>query len=117
MPFNEKPINNQPEAGEHYHDRAVIHDIEISVGWDDGYKKYTIYFPQINFGEEMKKAGIRDQVIIINQRNDSAEVVFDFAKQAAERSKGIDDLFSVYKQTEDFIEEWGLKNYPDKPQS
>jgi len=82
-----------------YLEKATVNGTEISVGWDDGYRDYTIYFPQIKFGEEAEKRGVYDQVIRISERLEAAKDVFNYA---VARAKLTNDVLEIYKKVESF---------------
>lgn len=93
----------QPEQAEQeqkdrkaYRGQRIINGIDIRVGWDRGYDDYTIYFPQIELGEEDSPP---DQVIRITRRPEVAKQVFDFA---VEKSKEINDVNKLYRAVEKF---------------
>ena len=84
----------------HYLEKASINGVDFSVGWDNGYRDYTIYFPQIEFGENAYEQGVSDQVLRISENREIAKKVFDFVNQEAQRES---DVYKLYKKTEDFI--------------
>ena len=73
-----------------------VNGVDISVGWDNGYDDYTIYFPQI---ELSKVEGVDDQVIRITRKPDVAKLVFDYACQLAKKQP---DVYKIYKCVEEF---------------
>lgn len=79
-----------------YRGQRIINGIDIRVGWDRGYDDYTIYFPQIELGQE---DGPPDQVIRITRRPEVAKQVFDFA---VKKSKEINDVNKLYRAVEEF---------------
>lgn len=96
-------IEMDSEKG-HYFEKATVNDIDFSVAWDDGYRDYTIFFPQIELDENAYGQNIFDQVLRINEDRETAKKVFDFVNQEAQQEN---DVYELYKKTENFIH--GLK--------
>lgn len=84
----------------HYLEQASVNGIDFSVGWDNGYRDYTIYFPQIEIGEKAYEQNVPDQVIRISKNREKAKKVFDFIKQEAQQEG---DVYKLYKKAENFI--------------
>lgn len=91
-----------PSAEEKIHEKETVNGVEISVGWDDGYGDYTIYFPQIDISDEVRERGIADQVIRISESAEDAKKVFEYAKGLAERGESIE---VIYKKVEEYIQQ------------
>lgn len=88
-----------PSAEEKFHQKETINGIEISVGWDDGHRKYVMYFPQVAFTEGEER-GVYDQIIKISEDAEEAKKVFEYAEEQAAREK---DVYNVYKKVEEYI--------------
>ena len=82
-----------------YHEATTVNGVEISVGWDNGYDDYTIYFSQIQLGEESSKKGVYDQVIRLTRRPEVAKQVFDYAVARAQLTS---DLHEIFKKVEEY---------------
>lgn len=94
------------ELDKSYLEETTINGKVISVGWDEGYNDYTIYFPQINIGDEAREKGVYDQVIRISQNPKIAKEVFDFASKLAQTES---DIYIIYKKVEEFSRDLGLE--------
>ncbi len=57
----------------HYFEKTSVNGIDFSVDWDKGYHDYTIYFPQIELGDNAYEQGIFDQVIRISENRETAK--------------------------------------------
>ena len=77
-----------------YKDKATVGGITMSVGFDNDYRCYTIYFPQIQIGKDPK---VFDQVIRISETPGSAKYAFNFAKDKAEELR---DPYKVFVELE-----------------
>lgn len=84
----------------YYLEQAEVNGINIQVYWDEDFKNYTIYFPQIKTGEEASEKGVSDQVIKIDEDRKTAQKVFEFARQTAQAEE---DVYELYKKVEEFI--------------
>lgn len=83
-----------------FHNKETVNGIEISVAWSDMDKDYTIYFPQIEFGEAASEKGVHDQIIRIGRRPEAAKQVFEYAANLAQTES---DVYALYRKVEDFI--------------
>ena len=83
-----------------YYDSVRTPVGEIKIGWDSGYREYTIYFTGIN-SEEGKQCGVYDQVLLISRLPEKAKNVFEVAKTRAQVST---DVYDVYKSVKKYIE-------------
>jgi hypothetical protein len=82
-----------------YHEATTVNGVDISVGWDNGYNDYTIYFPQIQIDEESSEKGVYDQVIRLTRRPEVAKQVFDYAVVQAKLTS---DLHEIFKKVEEY---------------
>jgi hypothetical protein len=80
--------------------RGEVNGILYSIRWDEGYKDYTIYFPQIEFTEEYFNQGIYDQVIRISPNKNHTYRVHEKFLELARQTR---NLKTLYKQMERFI--------------
>lgn len=83
-----------------YRNQETVNGIEISVAWSDMDEDYTIFFPQIEWGEAASEKGVRDQIIRIGQRPEAAKQVFEYAANLAQTES---DVYALYRKVEDFI--------------
>lgn len=90
---------NENLVDKSYRDLKISNGTKIAVGWDNGYSDYTIYFPELELGDEAREKGVYDQVIRISEIKDVARKVFDYAVSLAETETGIYDIF---KKVEEF---------------
>ena len=95
-------MENADKAMKSFSRNETVNGIEISVGWNDGYRGYTIYFPDIVIGDEGREKGVADQVIRIDTNPETAALVADYARKIA---KGEPDVYKVYKRVETFTRE------------
>lgn len=95
-------INPAVESAKDYHEQVTVNGIEISVGLDAEYDDYTIYFPQIELGDDASEKGVDDQVIRLSQRPEVAKQVFEYASQLAQTEP---DVYALYKKVEAFAQD------------
>lgn len=93
MSNDPKKEGGKEQQGESYHEMAEVNGIDISVGWDQSYGNYTIYFPQIKLGEEVSARGVHDKDIRLTRRPEVAKQIFDYALKEAESTKNVYDLY------------------------
>ena len=93
-----------PNLGEKISMKEIINGIEIDCHWDDGYRDYVLYLPQIEMGDEATEKGVDDQVFRISDDPEDAKKVFEFAKELAKTEK---DIYKVYLMSEDFARNLG----------
>ncbi len=72
----------------------TINGVETMVHWDDSYKDYVIYFPQVDLGNDQ---GVYDQVIRLGDSPEDAKKIFEAACGIAETES---DVYKVYKKIE-----------------
>ena len=72
-----------------------MNGIEISVTWDSDSNDYTIYFPQIELGEEASEKGVYDQIIRISSKSEDAKKLFECATELAKKES---DGYKIYEQ-------------------
>ena len=82
-----------------FYEKTTVNGTEFSVGWDEGYKDYTIYFPNLELGDEARERGVHDQVIRLSRKPEIAKKVFEYASQIAQIET---DPFAIYKKVSDF---------------
>jgi hypothetical protein len=100
--FIKENKENKEEQEEYYFDKTHINGIDFQVGWDNNYKDYTIYFPQIIIGDDARDRGVEDSIIRISENAKTAKLVFEYVKLLAEQE---DDIFELYKKIEKLIED------------
>ena len=83
-----------------YHEATTVNGVDISVGWDNGYNDYTIYFPQIDLSHAWEnEEGVSDQVLRLSRRPDVAKKVFDYAVQLAQTESNV---YEIYRKVDAF---------------
>jgi|GEM_PF-5733371 len=85
-----------------YQEHSDVNGVEMSVGWDDEYKEYTISFPGMELGDEAREKGVHDQVVKISQEPELAKEVFAYTEEAA---KVDGDVYELYKKVHAYVEE------------
>jgi len=94
---------NSKETG-HYYKNEKINGVNFIVRWDEGYRQYTVYFPDIKTYQRMVDLyGVADQVIRISNDPKKAEKVFDYTRKEAENVRYADP-YSLYKKVDEFIQ-------------
>lgn len=94
-PGKEKTLKEGLNEGDtSYRDKATIDGTTISVGYDNGYGDYTLYFPQI---EMYNDRGVADQVLRVTDDSEKAKEYFEKAKELARDGK---DVYDIYKELE-----------------
>lgn len=97
MGINTSTSYESEQEPKKYHEAATVNGTEISVGWDNGYRDYTIYFPQIDLNA--REEGVHDQVLRITQRPDVAKKVFDYAVKLAQTEANV---YNIYRKVDKF---------------
>jgi hypothetical protein len=85
------------ENDQNYHEKTVVNKITISVGYDGGYRDYTLYFPNIDL---MNDEGVYDQVLRISDKEEDAREYF---KRAVELAKSGKNVYDIYKELQQQI--------------
>ncbi|HRZ95003.1 MAG TPA: hypothetical protein P5262_00320 [Candidatus Moranbacteria bacterium] len=94
---------NSKETG-HYYKNEKINGIHFIVRWDEGYRQYTVYFPDIKTYQRMvDRYGITDQTIRISNDPKKAEKVFDYIEKEVKNVRYADP-YSLYKEVDEFIQ-------------
>lgn len=97
MKYADKFASVLTEAKNKFSATRIVNGMEIRVGWDTGYRDYTLHFPDI----DMAKAapfGISDQVIRISECEQDARKAFAEVCDAAEIVKDVYNLYRVAKR-------------------
>lgn len=98
--IEEAKAENREKEIKSFRGVETVNGVEISVAWDEGYKEYTIDFPQISLGDEAQEQGISDRILRIDRSPETAKLVFDYAYRIA---KGEPDVYKIFKKVETFI--------------
>jgi hypothetical protein len=93
-------MTNMEEKPEFYFEEATVNGINYGVGWDSGYRDYTVYFPGIELNEAAHDKGVWDQVIRISDDREEAKKVFDRTGEIAKEEK---DVYKVFLQVVDYV--------------
>ena len=96
----EKNASSMEDEERCYYEKTTVNGIEISVGWDQGYDEYTLYFPQIQIGEEAREKGVWDQVIRISESLDDAKKIFNLSVEIAHNES---DVYKIYEKVFNFL--------------
>ena len=105
----DEPVVGDKESQEtgKYTESIIINGNEIKVGWDMRAKEYTVYFPEMQFGEEMESYGIYDQIISIGEDRAMAEKV---ALSIKEDCKDDKSAYEMYKKAENIVSKISSEN-------
>lgn len=99
VPTRRADERNDVAAVVNYYEKTEVNGMEISCGYDSGYRDYTLYLPQIRLGEEASARGVSDQVFRISENPKTAKKVFDKAVALARQGK---DIYRVYLEAEQY---------------
>jgi hypothetical protein len=90
----EMGINPEQKDNKKYEEQTNVNGIDIDVHWDNGYRDFVIYFPQIDLSHAWEKEkNVSDQVLRLTRKPEVAKQVFDFAVKKAGEVKNVYDLF------------------------